>query len=75
MAGDPRSAIQQFRSALARTPNRASALLGLAQAAQSAGLRGESSRAAQTFLTNWRLADDKRREIPIAKALVTPAGK
>src|SRR5207244_11283306 len=61
-AGDPRSAIQQFRSALARIPNRSSALLGLAQAAQSAGLHAGSTRAAQTLRSHCLPPEAKRRE-------------
>jgi tetratricopeptide (TPR) repeat protein len=74
-AGDPRSAIQQFRSALDRTPNRAAALWGLAQAAQAAGLPEESAAAAEKFLTIWRLADAGRPEVARAKALVRHPGK
>jgi tetratricopeptide (TPR) repeat protein len=36
---DPRGAVQQFRTALARTPNRAASLIGLARAAATAGQR------------------------------------
>jgi tetratricopeptide (TPR) repeat protein len=74
-AGDPSSSIQQFRSALVRTPNRAAALIGLAQAAQSAGLTSDARRAAKGFLTIWHAADADRPEISVAKALATPPGK
>jgi len=74
-SGDPRSAIQQFRSALKRTPNRAAALLGLADAARKSGLAAESAAAAQRFLTIWRVADAGRPEISRAKALASAPGK
>jgi tetratricopeptide (TPR) repeat protein len=74
-AGDPSGAIQQFRSALARTPNRAPSLIGLAQAAGAAGAADDARRAAKMFLTIWRGADAGRREILLAKALATPTGK
>jgi tetratricopeptide (TPR) repeat protein len=74
-SGDPRSAIQQFRSALKRTPNRAVALLGLAEAAQKAGLSDDSADAAQKFLMAWHLADAGRREIAQAKGLARHPGK
>jgi tetratricopeptide (TPR) repeat protein len=73
--GDPSFAIQQFRSALARTPNRAAALIGLAQAAHSAGLDTQSRRVAKEFLTVWHVADAGRPEISLAKALATAPGK
>jgi tetratricopeptide (TPR) repeat protein len=68
-AGDPAAAAVQFQAALMRTPRRAAPLLGLARAAQKAGRRAESAKAASDFLAAWHLADADRPELAEARAL------
>ena len=46
-----------FERALARTPNRSRAVLGLARAAAKAGDVAEEPRAYKQFLANWKTAD------------------
>ncbi len=67
--GDAQGAWRQFRQALARTPNRASSLLGLARALQSAGRRAEAAEAAKNFLAMWHAADRARPELAEARAI------
>jgi hypothetical protein len=54
---------------LVRTPRRAASLLGLARAANAAGLHAESVKAAKDFLAAWHLADEDRPELAEARAL------
>jgi predicted Zn-dependent protease len=56
-ADRPQDAVVWFERALARTPNRSRAVIGLARAAAKAGETAKSRRAYQQFLANWRLAD------------------
>ena len=72
-SGDAGAAVRQFQAALARTPNRAAALLGLARAAHAAGLRPEAVRAARTFLEIWHAADPNRPEIAEARRIAQRA--
>jgi tetratricopeptide (TPR) repeat protein len=58
-AGDAKQAVEQFRRALDRTPRRAAGLLGLARAAQKAGLPDEAARAARDLLEVWQRADPR----------------
>jgi tetratricopeptide (TPR) repeat protein len=67
-AGRPKEALVWFERALARTPNRSRAVLGLARAAQKAGDAVKSRRAYAQFLVNWRLADPGLPEIKEAQA-------
>ena len=67
--GDAAGAVKQFKAALARTPKRAASLLGLARAANAAGLHAESVKAAKDFLAAWHLADTDRPELAEARAL------
>jgi tetratricopeptide (TPR) repeat protein len=53
----PKEAIAWFDRALARTPNRSRALLGLARAYRNAGDAASARAAYKRFLTNYRLAD------------------
>jgi tetratricopeptide (TPR) repeat protein len=53
----PKEAIVWFNRALARTPNRSRAVLGLARAHRNAGDAVNAKAAYQRFLTNYRLAD------------------
>ena len=66
---DPRGAVQQFRAALARTPNRAASLIGLTRAAAAAGHRDEAGRAARQFLAAWHKADTDRSELAEARTI------
>ena len=62
-AGEPAKAVAQFRRALDRTPRRAAGLLGLARAAQKAGMATEAARAAKDLLDVWQRADPGRPEL------------
>ena len=66
--GRPKEAVTWFERALARTPNRSRAVLGLARAAAKAGEVTKSRRAFQQFLANWRLADPGLPELQEARA-------
>lgn len=67
--GQPGTAVTEFRKVLQRLPRRPAALLGLARAAKAAGNTTEAQRAANEFLTLWRLADNNRPELAEARAL------
>jgi tetratricopeptide (TPR) repeat protein len=67
--GDAVSAMSAFQKALARTPRRAAALLGLARAAQKAGKKAEAVAAAKEFLTIWDRADTNRPELAEARGI------
>lgn len=60
---DYREAHEHFARALARQPNDARALLGLARAAARLGDGAASRDAAQRFLATWSGADRSRREV------------
>jgi tetratricopeptide (TPR) repeat protein len=70
-AGRAKDAVVWFERALARTPNRSRAVLGLARAAAKAGQIAKSRRAFQQFLTNWRFADAGLPELHEAKAALS----
>jgi predicted Zn-dependent protease len=70
-AGRPKEAVSWFERALARTPNRSRAVLGLARAAAKAGETTKSRRAFQQFLTNWRLADTGLPELQEARTALS----
>jgi hypothetical protein len=74
-AGDFAAAVRQFHAALARTPDRAASLLGLARAAHAARLRREEVRAARAFLAMWHLADPGRPELREARGMVGKSQK
>lgn len=67
-AGRGRDAILWFDRALARTPNRSRAVLGLARAYRDAGDLINAREAYQRFLTNYRLADPGLAEVAEARA-------
>jgi tetratricopeptide (TPR) repeat protein len=67
-AARPKEAVTWFERALARTPNRSRAVLGLARAAAKAGEATKSRRAFQQFLANWRQADAGLPELQEARA-------
>ena len=68
--GRAREAIVWFDRALARTPNRSRAVLGLARAYRNAG-DGAAAKAAYTrFLTNYRLADSGLPEVAEAREAI-----
>lgn len=56
-AGRARDAVADYERALATTPNRAAALLGLARARTGAGDRPGASDAYKQLLANWHKAD------------------
>ena len=56
-AGRARDAVADYERALVTTPNRASALLGLARARAAAGDRPGASDAYKQLLANWHKAD------------------
>ncbi len=69
-ASRPKEAIAWFDRALARTPNRSRALLGLARAYRNAGDAANARAAYKRFLTNWRLADAGLPELTEARDAV-----
>jgi tetratricopeptide (TPR) repeat protein len=71
--GRPKDAVVWFERALARTPNRSRAVLGLARAAAKAGEAAKSRTAYKQFLANWRAADPGRPEIKEAQTALASA--
>ena len=69
-ASRPKEAIIWFDRALARTPNRSRAVLGLARAYRNAGDAANARAAYKRFLTNWRLADPGLPELAEARDAV-----
>jgi tetratricopeptide (TPR) repeat protein len=69
-AGRPKEAIVWFDRALARTPNRSRAVLGLARAHRNAGDVANARAAYKRFLTNYRLADSGLPEVSEARDAV-----
>ena len=69
-AGRAKDAVVWFERALARTPNRSRAVLGLARAASKAGEAAKSQSAYKQFLDNWRSADGNLPEIREARAVM-----
>jgi len=67
-AGQPAEAVGWYEKALARTPNRSRAVLGLARAAGKAGQKEKSRRAWEQFLVNWANADPGLPELAEARA-------
>jgi len=67
-AGRARDAMSWFEKALARTPNRSRAVLGLARAAAKAGDAAKSRAAYKQFLANWKNADPGLPELKEARA-------
>ena len=59
-----------FDRALARTPNRSRAVLGLARAHRNAGDATNARATYKRFLTNWRLADPGLPELAEARDAV-----
>ncbi len=68
-SGDAKAAVAQFQAALARTPRRASSMIGLARAAQAAGQRDLAATTARAFIAMWHAADAGRRELADARAI------
>jgi tetratricopeptide (TPR) repeat protein len=66
-ASRPREAIAWFDRALARTPNRSRALLGLARAYRNAGDASNARAAYKRLLTNYRTADSGLAEVNEAR--------
>jgi tetratricopeptide (TPR) repeat protein len=70
--GRAKEAVVWFDRALARTPNRSRAVLGLARAHRNAGNTAAAMDAYKRFLANWKLADPGLPEIAEARDAVTP---
>jgi hypothetical protein len=66
-AGKPREAMEQFRTALLRQPNRARSLLGLARASAKSGDPAGASAAYESFLKQWEQADEGLAELREAR--------
>jgi tetratricopeptide (TPR) repeat protein len=66
--GRARQAAVWFERALARTPNRSRALLGLARSYRNAGDTAKARAAYKRFLANYRLADAGLSEVAEARA-------
>ena len=71
-AGRAKEAVVWFDRALARTPNRSRAVLGLARAHRNAGNAAAASDAYKRFLANWKSADQGLPEMTEAREAVTP---
>ena len=69
-ANRPKEAIVWFDRALARTPNRSRAVLGLARAYRNAGDVANTRAAYKRFLTNYRSADPGLPEVTEAREVV-----
>ncbi len=67
-AGRAADAVVWFERALARTPNRSRAVLGVARAAAKAGDTAKSRKAYEQFLVNWKDADEGLPELSEARA-------
>jgi hypothetical protein len=67
--GDAAGAVRAFRASLARTPRRASSLIGLARASRAAQFEADARAEAKEFLRIWHLADTDRPELAEARAL------
>ncbi len=63
----PKDAIVKFQLALARTPNRSRAVLGLARAYAKSGDTPNARTWYKRFLTNYRLADPGLKEVAEAR--------
>ena len=70
--GDAAGAVKQFQASLARSPNRAASLIGLARAATAAKQPALAKRTAQTFLTMWKQSDQGRTEVKDARVILQP---
>ena len=68
--GRAKEAVVWFDRALARTPNRSRAVLGLARAYRNAGDSASARATYKRFLANWRLADPGLPEITEARDAV-----
>ncbi|MDO8677435.1 MAG: hypothetical protein Q7R30_02570 [Acidobacteriota bacterium] len=66
-AGRAKEAVLWFDRALARTPNRSRAVLGLARAYRNSGDAVSARAAYKRFLANWRLADAGLPEVSEAQ--------
>ncbi|MFN0122601.1 MAG: tetratricopeptide repeat protein [Blastocatellia bacterium] len=66
-AGKPREAMAAFGTALARQPNRARSLLGLARAAAAAGDKAAATTAYAKLLSIWQQADSGLAELREAR--------
>jgi tetratricopeptide (TPR) repeat protein len=68
--GNPTKAATQFRAGLARTPNRAASVIGLARSASAAGRTEEARETARKFVALWHDADPARPELAEARRLL-----
>jgi tetratricopeptide (TPR) repeat protein len=68
--GRAKDAAVWFERALARTPNRSRAVLGLARAQRNSGNASAAKAAYQRLLVNWKLADPSLPELAEARAAV-----
>ena len=66
-AGKPAEALEQFKIALLRQPNRARSLLGSARAAAQSGNQAGATAAYTTLLEQWKQADEGLAELREAR--------
>lgn len=66
-AGKPAEAVEQFKTALLRQPNRARSLLGLARAAAQSGDQPTAAVTYAKFLEQWKQADEGLTELREAR--------
>lgn len=66
-AGRPAEAVEQFKAAMLRQPNRARSLLGMARAAEALGDRDGATTAYAKLLEQWKLADEGLPELREAR--------
>lgn len=73
-AGKPKEAVDAFIVALARQPNRARSLLGLARAYAQSGDKARATTAYNNFLQQWRAADADLPEAREARGFTGQTG-
>ena len=68
-SGDAGAAVREFQASLARTPQRAASMIGLARAAKAAGQPQLAAKTAREFVAMWHAADVGNKELADARAI------